>query len=731
MKFTIIHELPDRLRVNLIIPKGFSINMDGINGIQPPLIPPLLRGIKGVVSASFNNKTGNLLIRHNGDDVIKKEVLKAIESAPLSLCLKKAVDKGNPSHPPLEKGGEGGFERYLQAKKAVIGAGARLIISPLFPLPIRTAIALYGASPFFKKGIKALLNRRLNIDVLDAAAIGAAMGIGDYRTAGVISLLLKVGDYLEEWTKNKSRKMLTHAFQIGDEYAWVRNNGTEYMVKISELKQGDTVVVRTGSRIPADGVIIEGEAMVNQSSMTGESMPVMKRQGLTVYAGTVVEEGCLSIEASSIGGNTKIAKIVKIIEESGHLKADIQSYAERLADRLVPYTFLLSGLAYLITGNPLKAASVLLIDYSCAIKLSTPLSIMAGMINSAKRGAVVKGGKFIERLSNANVFVLDKTGTLTEASPSVLDVIPFSGYSKDYVLKHAACVEEHFPHPVATAIVKKARDEGLIHEEDHSEVDYIAAHGIASCIKGKRILVGSEHFIIEDEGINGSCCREIAGMAASKGHSILYVAIDGKLAGLIVIEDPLREDASNFIKGLKSSGINKIVMLTGDADTAARNVSTKLGIKEYYSQILPDKKTEIIKWLRNSGNVVAMVGDGINDSAALAHADVGISMKHGADIAKEACDILILGGSLMSIIEAKNISKRAMNTIRRNFKYIVGINSSLIFLSLIGLSTPAFSAFMHNASTVLSALNSIGLISDKDAASNPPLPPFAKELAIL
>jgi heavy metal translocating P-type ATPase len=696
MKYRIIHELPDRLRINLMIPKGSSIKMDGINGI------------KGVVSASFNNKTGNLLIRHNGDGVVKKEVIEAIEGASLGLCLKKAVDKDKAS-------------TLAKKKKSVLASGARLIISPLFPLPIRATIILYGAAPFFKKGIKALFNRNLNIDVLDSTAIGAAISIGDYRTAGIISLLLKTGDYLEEWTKDRQRKMLSGAFQIGDEYAWVRANGSagyiEYQVKTSEIKEGYIVVVRTGSLIPVDGVVIEGEAMVNQASMTGEPLPVMKRAGITVYAGTAIEEGMLIINARKVGSETTVSKIVSLIEDADHLKADIQSHAERLADRLVPYTFLLSGLAYLITGNPIKAASVLLVDYSCAIKLSTPLGIMSGMINSAKRGAVIKGGKFIERLSNADVFVLDKTGTLTEAAPSVIDVIAFNGYSKDYVLKHAACVEEHFPHPVATAIVNKAKDEGLMHAEDHSKVEYIAAHGIASYLKGKRILVGSRHFIIEDEGIDDSCCQEIISIAASEGHSILYVAIDSKLAGIIVIEDPIRKEAFEFIKRLKDYGINKIVMLTGDADTAARNVSTELGITEYYSQILPDKKTEIIKWLRNSGHVVVMVGDGINDSAALAHADVGISMKHGADIAKEACDILILDGSLMSIIEAKNISRRAMNTIRQNFKYIVGINSSLIILGLAGISTPALSAFMHNASTMLSALNSIRLISDKTASS--------------
>jgi heavy metal translocating P-type ATPase len=699
VKFRIIHELPDRLRVNLIIPKGLSIKMGGLNGI------------KGIVSVSFNNRTGNLLIRHNGDEVVKKEALKAIESAPLSLCLK------NPPSPPFTKGGMGGFERYLQAKKAVIGAGARLIISPLFPLLIRAAITLYGAAPFFKKGIKALLNRNLNIDVLDATAIGAAMSIGDYRTAGVISFLLKVGDYLEEWTKDKSRKMLAHAFQIGDEYAWVRANGSEYTVKASELKEGDIVVVRTGSRIPVDGVVFEGEAMVNQSSMTGEPFHVAKRQGLTVYAGTAVDEGMIAVKATGVGSETRIARIVKTIQESESLKAGIQSHAERLADRIVPYSFLLSGMTYALTGNPLRAASVLLVDYSCAIKLSTPLAIMSGMMRSAKEGVLIKGGKFIENLSKTDVFVLDKTGTLTEAAPNIVDVIPVSGYSRDYVLRLAACLEEHFPHPIASAVVQRAKEEGLIHEEEHAEVEYIAAHGIASKVNGVRILVGSRHFVYEDEGIDMKIVEQVEKNLAAKGSSPLYIAIGGRLAGIIAIEDPVREDSYRFIEMLMESGIKRIIMLTGDNEAAAKNVAKGLGIEEFLGEVFPDGKVDILEEIKKEGHTVAMVGDGINDSAALAHADVGISMKHGADIAKEACDILLLDGNLMSITQAKNISEKTMNTIRQNFKYIVGINTSLILLGLTGISTPAFSAFMHNASTVLSALNSIRLISDKTASS--------------
>lgn len=695
MKYSIIHELPDRLRLRLMVPKGSSVDItDG------------LKGIKGVVSASFNKKTGTLLIRYNGDEVVKKEAIEAIEGVSPGFCLKKAADKGNTS-------------TLTRKKKSVIAAGARLLVSPLFPLPIRIVIALYGAAPFFKKGIKALFNRHLNIDVLDSTAIGAAMGIGDYKTAGVISFLLKVGDYLEEWTKDRSRKMLTHAFQISDEYVWVRNNGSEYTVRTSELKEGDIVVVRTGSRIPVDGIVIEGEAMVNQASMTGEPLPVAKRKGLTVYAGTAVDEGMIAVKAIGVGMETRVAKIVRVIQESMSLKADVQNHAEKLAGRLVPYTFLLSGLTYALTGNPVKAASVLLVDYSCAIKLSAPLAIMSGMMRSAREGVLIKGGKFIEKLSNADVFVLDKTGTLTKASPDVVAVVPFNNYSRDYVLRYAACIEEHFPHPVATAIVKKAKEEGIIHEEDHGQVEYVAAHGIAAVVNGKRMLVGSRHFINEDEGIDIGIAKPFIKEFVNRGHSILYAAIDNELAGIIAIEDSLRDDSRGFLNLLKDSGVKRIIMLTGDNEAAARAVAERLGIREYFGEVFPEGKADILKILKKEeGHVVAMVGDGINDSPALSYADVGISMKHGADIAKEACDILLLDGSLMSILKARDISEKAMDTIKQNFKYIVGINSSLILLGLAGVSTPAFSAFMHNASTVLSALNSIRIVfADMEHAS--------------
>lgn len=688
MKYSIIHELPDRLRIKLSIPRGYSFDGDA------------LKGIEGIMAVSFNQRTGSLLVRHNGSEVVKKEAFKAIENAPLRFSPRQASVKAD-------------SQMLSEKKKSVIAAGARLLVSPLFPLPIRSAIALYGAAPFFKKGIQALFNRRLNIDVLDGTAIGAAMGMGDYRTAGIISLLLNMGGYLEEWTKARFRKILTGAFQIGDEYTWVRNNGADYMAKTSELKEGDIVVVRTGSRIPVDGIVIEGEAMVNQSSMTGEPLPVEKRKGLTVYAGTAVDEGMIAVKATGVGRETRVAKIVKTIEESGSLKADVHSHAERLADRIVPYTFLLSGLTYAFTGNPVRAASVLLVDYSCAIKLSTPLAIMSGMMRSAREGVLIKGGKFIEKLSEADVFVLDKTGTLTMASPAVVAVAPFNNYSRDYILRQAACVEEHFPHPVATAIVKKAHEEGIIHEEAHGQVEYVAAHGIAAVVNGKRMLVGSRHFISEDEGIDIRIAEPFIKEFANRGYSILYVAIDKKLGGIIAIEDSLRDDSRRFINLLKDSGVKRIIMLTGDNEAAARSVAERLGIREYFGEVFPEGKVDILKILKKEGHVAAMVGDGINDSPALSCADVGISMKHGADIAKEACDVLLLDGNLAAIIAARRMSQKAMNTIHNNFRYIVGINSSLILLGLSGVLSPAASALMHNAVTVASAMNSLMLLSDK------------------
>ncbi len=682
MDYTIIHELPGRIRIELTspgMPVPDSYNIEGqFSDIE---------GIKGV---SFNCLTKRLLIHYNGSQA-RGTILKAIENIPLN-----PTRRNNPKSSNLQ-----------QKKKAVMIGGMLLAAGSFMPIALRPLITIYGAVPILKKGIISFFNRRLNVDALDSTAIGVAIGRGDYLTASIITFLLKFGDYLEEWTRQRSRESIAKLVYIPSEWAWVKRNGKETMVNIKDIEVGDLVVVRMGSSIPVDGITVEGEAMVNQSSMTGEPMPVPKRAGVMVYAGTALEEGLLIIRTTHVGYETRVSKIIKVIEESEGKKADIQSHAERLADSIVPYTFLLSGLTYLFTYNHLKASSVLLVDYSCAIKLSTPLAIMSAMIASSRRGVLIKGGRFIEKLAQTDVFVLDKTGTLTEARPEVVDIIPFNRFSRDCILKNAACVEEHFPHPVATAVVKRAEEEGLTHREEHADVEYVLAHGISSKINGKRILVGSRHFIHEDNRIDVGYADSLIKDFTDKGYSILYVAIENILGGIVVIEDPLRKDSLKFINMLRDSGIRRIIMLTGDNDATARSVAERLGIEEYHGQVFPEKKTEIIKRLKNEGHVVAMVGDGINDSPAISYADVGISMKHGADIAKEVCDILLLDGRLEGIIEARKIAQDAMPRIKHNFSYIVGVNTVLIGFGILGIISPAISALTHNGTTVLVSLNSL------------------------
>ncbi|MCL0041104.1 heavy metal translocating P-type ATPase [Thermodesulfovibrionales bacterium] len=686
MKFSIIHELSDRLKIKLSIPRGYSFDMDAINVIE------------GIRAVSVNQSIGTLLVRYDGDGSTRMDLTKAVAEIPLT-----SLQKNKPVCDKLRK-----------KKMVAIKSGMLLLASPLIPLPLKPLIAFYGAMPIFKKGIQSLLNRHLNVDVLDSSAIGVAMGIGDYRAAGIISFLLKVGDYFEERIRQRSRKMLADMYQVvGGEYVWVNTEEGEVLVKASEISEGDVVIVRAGSLIPVDGTVIEGEAMVNQSSMTGEPLPVMKRAGITVYAGTAVVEGTLFIKTISARNETRVAKIIKVIEESENLKADAQSHAEELANEIVPYSLLLSGITYALTGSLVRTASVLLVDYSCILKLSAPLAIMSTITKAASRGVLIKGGKFIEKLSSADVFVFDKTGTLTQATPKVVDVIPFNGYEREYVLKYAACVEEHFPHPVATAIITKAADEGIIHKEEHGKVEYIAAHGIVSMVNGKRILVGSRHFILDDEGVDLGIAESTIKELAHRGLSVLYVAMDNELAGIIAIDDPLRQDSLKLLQELNGLGVRKVIMLTGDTDAAARSAAEKLGIKEYHSQMLPDEKREIINQLKDIGHVVAMVGDGINDSPALSIADVGISMKHGADVAKETCDVLILNEDLDGIVYARDVSQKTIALIKQNFKYIIGINSALIGLGLIGFLSPATSALMHNVTTIAVTMNSVRSLSVK------------------
>lgn len=645
----------------------------------------------GVKKVSFSPRTRRLLVLYDRKPVTRESILARIEAAPLPRS----------QHPRPRTDLE-------RKKKTVIRSGTLLLARPLIPPPVRPILAIYGAIPIFKKGLVALRRGEVNVDVLDASAVGAAMGTKDFVTASIISFLLKLGDYLEEWTRGYSRRLLTEMFHTGEEWAWVEREGEELRLPLEELIVGDTVIARTGSLIPVDGVVLDGEALVNQASLTGESLAVAKRPGSSVYAGTAVEEGVLRIRADRVGDETKAARVVKVIEEGEALKAETQSRSEAMADRIVPYSFLASGLTYALTGNAGRAAAVLLVDYSCAIKLSTPLAILTSLARSARHRVLIKGGKHLENLARADAFVLDKTGTLTEASPKVAEVIPFGDYDRAAVLRIAACVEEHFPHPVATSVVRQAEQEGLPHPEKHSEVEYVVAHGIASWLEGERVVIGSRHFVYEDEGVDVAMGESYIDTFAGRGDSVLYMGIGGKLAGLIAIHDPLRQDAAPFIDGLRQAGVKKIVMLTGDNTATAATIAERLGIDEFHAQALPDRKVEVIDGLRKEGYTVAMVGDGINDSPALARADVGISMKHGADIAQEACDILLMEGDLSDILTARRISREAMALVEQNFRTIVTVNTGAMLLAMMGTIPPVFSATIHNLSTILVGLRALG-----------------------
>ncbi len=682
MRYAIEHELPGRIRIRLAIPRLPAIDAEAVEAH--------FHDIAGVQRVSFSRRTQRLLVRYDGSPAAREAVLRCAAGIPAEI-------------PPRRREAT----ELDHKRKAVARAGTLYLMRPFIPLPLRPLLAVYGALPILRRGLAALGERQFNVEVLDAAAVGAAIGTRDFLTVSTISLLLKVGEFLEEWTAGRSRKLLAEMFHTEEEYAWVLRDGVEERIAAEEVAAGDRVVVRTGGLIPVDGKVLAGEAMVNQSSMTGEPLAVAKRPGSAVYAGTAVEEGLLQVAAEKVGRETRAARVLQIIEEAERLKAPTQSRGERLADRVVPYSFALSGATYLLTGNAARAASVLLVDYSCAIKLSTPLAIVSSLARAARHRVLIKGGRYLEALAEADVIILDKTGTLTEATPEVVEVIPFGDYSRAFILRQAACVEEHFLHPVANAVVKKAAEEGLKHAEEHAEVEYVVAHGIVSRLHGERILVGSRHFVHEDEKVELAAANEHVARLATRGHSLLYVAIGGELAGLIAIHDPLRVEAQDFIRALPAAGFRRVILLTGDAEATARTVAARLGIDEVHARALPDRKVALIKELQEQGFKVAMVGDGINDSPALSRADVGISMRHGADIAKEAADVVLMEGTLFDILEARRIGREGLALIRKNYRTIVGVNTAAILLAVSGLTPPLFSAALHNASTVGVAFNAL------------------------
>ena len=594
----------------------------------------------------------------------------------------------------------------------------RRILGRIFlPIRIKNILTIMRATKYIWEGLDSLTSFRIDVALLDGAAVAGALYMGDFAPASSMMFFLSISDLLEEYTVQKAKSTLRDSLALNIDTLWVvGEDGTEEQCPALEVKKGDKIKVHMGDVIPVDGKVVDGDAMVNEASMTGEPLPVHKSLGKTVHAGTVIEEGNIVVEVFSINKETRLNKIIDLIENSEELKADAQSKAEKLANSIVPYSFLATALTYLITRNPVKALSVLMVDFSCAIKLTTPLSIISAMREASDNRMMVKGGKFLEKYATADTIVFDKTGTLTNAAPKVVHVFPMTRrYKRDDILRMAACIEEHFAHSIATAIVKQAEEEGIKHEEDHSEVEYIVAHGIATTYDDKRVVIGSRHFLFDDEGIKINKTQEKKIKKEVQEHSVVYMAIDGKLEGLICIDDPVREEAKYVIEELKSLGIENVIMLTGDSESGAKSSAEALGITEYRSQVLPEDKSRIVEELKAEGKTVIMVGDGINDSPALAAADVSVSMKNSSDIAREVADISLLSDDLNDLVTLRKLSTGMFDKINTNYRRIVAVNGTLLVLGVLGLIQPSTSSIIHNLSTMLfGALSTKSVLGDSN-----------------
>ena len=594
-----------------------------------------------------------------------------------------------PAHTPRERNRE--FENKL-AMTVLRRAFSKLFL----PLSVRAVIAMVRSVKYIKEGLSALLHGKLPVAVLDATAVTVSMVRGDFDTAGSVMLMLRLGEILEEWTHKKSVADLAGAMALNVDQVSVKANETEVLVPVSSVKEGDLVVVRTGNLIALDGKVVEGEAMVNQSSMTGESMPVVKHEGSFVYAGTVCEEGACVFRVEKTMGGSRYDRIVKMIEQSEKLKSTAEDKAARLADRLVPYTLGGTVLTYLLTRNVTKMLAVLMVDFSCALKLAMPIAVLSAMREASASHISVKGGRFLEAVANANTVVFDKTGTLTYATPKVADIVTFADYKEEDMLRLAACLEEHYPHSMANAVVEAAKERGLSHEEYHSQVQDIVAHGISSMVEGKKVIIGSSHFVFED-----------AGCHVPAAYSHLYLCIAGELAAVICIYDPLRKEAADAVRALHACGIGKVVMMTGDNRKTAEAVAAQVGVDEVYAEVLPEDKAAFIRAEKAAGRTVIMIGDGVNDSPALSEADAGIAISTGAAIAREIADITIASEDLFELVTLRRLSAALMARIHRNYRFIVSFNFSLIVLGVAGILPPTTSALLHNTSTLAISLKSM------------------------
>lgn len=693
-RYRVVHSIPGRLRL-----RPFSIEEARRSHEQTAAL--LKRGLEsffpgGVIIVS--PRTGSVLVLYSGT---------AVPAHGLEACGGFPVKAGAPLHV------EGGASAAVQD-------GADVIRNPIpgklrgiffYPRLANAAIAVFRSIPYIFSAVRAFLQGRLNLDVLDGAALIVCILQRDFRALSSITFFFALGEYLADWTRKKSRASLVESLALKIDRVWIREGNLERQIPFADLAAGQHVVVRAGAALPVDGTVIEGQGMVNQSSMTGESMPAHRAAGATVYAGTVLQEGELVVAASRVGGATRINSILRTIEESENVKASIQGRYERMADAIVPYNFLLSGVVYGLTRNLMRAGSVLLVDYSCAIRLATPLSIFTAMREAADSGVLIKGGKYMEAIAEADVVVFDKTGTLTKARPKVVGVAPFGGMSREDVLRLSACLEEHFVHPVGQAVVRASDAEGLKHREEHANVEYIVAHGIASTWKEKKVLIGSGHFVLEDEGIRlTDAQKEIIDEEADKGRSILYLSVGGKLAGVLLIEDEIREEAARIVQALREDGVSRVIMLTGDSERTAAGIARRAGIGEYRSQMLPEDKAAFVRDLKRQGFHVAMVGDGINDSPALSAAHVGVAMAGGADMAREVADIVLVNEELEGLLRARAISRVALRRVRKGFHASLFLNSLFLAGGLLGFLRPGVSALLHNATTAGIAVTSVQTI---------------------
>ena len=696
MKCTILHEGKGRMRVHVEKVRMTLHRAD--------VLEAYLNHHDAIVHAAVYERTGDVVITYTGKRTAAIAILAGYQFDVAEYdALVTSADSRR-------------LNREYQDKMFDLVAG-RCLRKLFLPAPLDAAYTVFRSIHFLWKGVRCVLSRRLEVEVLDALSIGVSLLRGDFGTAGSVMFLLNLGSLLEEWTRKKSLDDLARSMALNVDKVWVRSQGTEVLVPLTKVRSGDEVVVRSGNMIPLDGTVLEGEAMVNQAALTGEAMPVRKAEGSTLYAGTVVEEGECIFIAKAEGGSNRYDKIVAMIEESEKLKSSTENRALVLADKLVPWCLGATVVTYLLTRNATRAISCLMVDFSCALKLSMPLAVLSAMRECGSYHITVKGGKYLEALSKADTIVFDKTGTLTRATPQVVEVVPFSGCNEREVLQLAACLEEHFPHSMANAVVRAAKERGISHEEMHSEVEYIVAHGIASRVGGQRVVIGSHHFVFEDEKCTIPAAEQQKFDALKPAYSHLYMAASGQLVGVICISDPLRPEAAAVLNGLRALGIRNTVMMTGDSERTAAAIAKQVGVDRFFAEVLPEDKANFVQQAKAEGHTVVMIGDGINDSPALSAADIGIAINSGAAIAREIADVTIKADSLEELVALKAIANSLQKRVHANYRFVLTFNSALIALGALGILQPASSAMLHNLSTIGISLKSMTNLLPENKAS--------------